>query len=129
MLGERACTASEVTKAKAECASTGEIYVRCSVISIPLFLGCSVDIARAVCKKKKPEKCTDRTWKVGNCGRNGPVVAGCPGQSPFAEGATRQAAQSASLAMLPAGCHGTGGASYHHCTAHECVKGKWEMRM
>jgi hypothetical protein len=80
-------------------------------------------------KPEKPQKCVNGTWKVGNCIRVGKVVEGCPGKSSFAVGPTRQAAQAASLGMLPKGCHGTEGASYHHCTAHQCVKGKWERRM
>ena len=79
-------------------------------------------------KKQKTPKCKSGTWRVGNCGRNGPVVEGCPGFSPFAIGNSRGEAQRLSLQRLPEGCNSPP-ASYHHCTAHECVKGKWERRM
>ncbi len=80
-------------------------------------------------KDRDKGKCKNGTWRVGNCGRNGPVHSKCPGFSPFAIGLTRQQAQENSLKMLPPGCHGTGGASYHHCTAFQCVARQWVPRM
>ena len=87
--------------------------------------GAALDLRKGKLPKKKKSKvkCVNGTWKVGNCGYNGPSHKKHCARTPFVVAPTKQAAQNASLAAMPKDCHECG--DYHHCTRFKCVRRKW----